>query len=55
MNLFDPHKKFIQSNNEKNRIRGPSLVANIMATYYIINTFFSYYMLKYIIKLFMIM
>ena len=28
------------------RIRGPSLVANIGATYYIINTFFSYNMLK---------
>ena len=51
--LFDPHKKFTQSNNEKTfRIRGPlfktSLVANIRATYYVINTgfFFPYNMLK---------
>ena len=39
--LFDPHKKFIQSNNEKHLGSGTpiktSLVANIRATYYVIN------------------
>ena len=49
--LFDPHKKLIQSNNEKQLDQGTpiktSLVANIRATYYVINTFSSSYnMLK---------
>ena len=50
MYLFDPHKQFIQSNNQHILDQGTpfktSLVANIRATYYIINTFFSYDMLK---------
>ena len=51
MYLFDPHEKCIQSNNENILDQGTpiktSLVANIRATYYIINNFFSsYYKLK---------
>ena len=44
MYLFDPHKKCIESNNENILDQGTpiktSLVANIRATYYVINTFF---------------
>ena len=42
--LFDPYKKYIQSNNETILDQGTpiktSLVANIRAAYYIINNFF---------------
>ncbi len=44
MFLFDPYKKYIQSNNETILDQGTpiktSLVANIRAAYYIINFFF---------------
>ena len=44
MFLFDPYKKYIQSNNETILDQGTpiktSLVANIRAAYYIINHFF---------------
>ena len=44
MFLFDPYKKYIQSNNETILDQGTpiktSLVANIRAAYYIINIFF---------------
>ena len=44
MFLFDPYKKYIQSNNETILDQGTpiktSLVANIRAAYYIINQFF---------------
>ena len=44
MFLFDPYKKYIQSNNEMILDQGTpiktSLVANIRAAYYIINNYF---------------
>ena len=44
MFLFDPYKKYIQSNNETILDQGTpiktSLVANIRAAYYIINNYF---------------
>ena len=44
MFLFDPYKKYIQSNNETILDQGTpiktSLVANIRAAYYIINSYF---------------
>ena len=44
MFLFDPYKKYIQSNNETILDQGTpiktSLVANIRAAYYIINIYF---------------
>ena len=44
MFLFDPYQKYIQSNNEMILDQGTpsktSLVANIRATYYIINNYF---------------
>ena len=50
MYLFDPYKKCIQSNNETILDQGTpiktSLVANIRATYYIINFFYSYHKIK---------
>ena len=50
MFLFDPYKKYIQSNNETLLDQGTpiktSLVANIRAAYYIINNLFSYHKLK---------
>ena len=59
MFLFDPYKKYIQSNNEMILDQGTpiktSLVANIRAAYYIINKFFFISQAIKIIKLFMIM
>ena len=50
MFLFDPYKKYIQSNNETILDQGTpiktSLVANIRAAYYIINNFCTYQKLK---------